>query len=130
MTRDYLLPCHLPVHDRPKTQKKSLSSVAPSRNLKEPGYLPLTPLRCAVCTYVDTEFAVQTLKARELPPQQKCTYLSCPCSTLGEGGLLVVTSCSVITNSNQLSCFLCKTAKSLTSSRHKLTRDFLKTLVL
>lgn len=35
MTRDYLLPSHLPIHDRPKTQKKSLSSAALSSNLKK-----------------------------------------------------------------------------------------------
>lgn len=99
-----------------KNSKKSLSSAALSRNLKKKGYLPLTPLRSAVCTYVDIEFTVQTLKARELPPQQysqKSTYLVSSCSILAEGGPLVVTSCSVITNSNQLSCFYSKNAKSL-----------------
>lgn len=111
MTRDCLFPCHLPVHDRPKTQKKSLSSAALSRNIKKPGYLPLTPLRSAVCMYVDIEFTVQTLKAREFPPQQKCTDLLSSCSALAVGRLLIVTSCSVIANSNQLSCFQCKTAK-------------------
>lgn len=72
---------------------------------------------------VDTAFTVQTLRARELPPQQRCTYLGCSCSTPAEGGLLLVTSCSVITHSNQLFCCQCKTAKSLTSSHHKFSDE-------
>lgn len=105
-----------------KNSKKSLSSAALSRNLKKKGYLPLTPLRSAVYTSVDTEFTVQTLKAREVPPQehsQRRTYLASSCSVLAEGGPLVVISCSAVTNSNQLSCFYSKTAKALKSSHHR-----------
>jgi len=114
-----------------KNSKKSLSSAARSRNLKKKGYL--TPLRSAVCTYVDIEFTVQIPKARELQPQQyshKHTYLVSSCSVLAEGGPLVVTSCSIITNPSQLPCFYSKTAKSLKSSHHRpsdargLSEDF------
>lgn len=105
-----------------KNSNKSLSSAAHSRNLKKKGYLPLTPLSSAVCTCVNTEFTVQTPKARELPPQrysQKHTYLASSCSVLAEGGPLVITSCSVTTKLNQLSCFYSKTATSLRSSHHR-----------